>query len=57
MTSVRITRQCGCEQTFTVIGGEVREEIWPCAARTSATEYLSPSAPVAPTYREEGDEN
>jgi len=54
MTSVRITRQCGCKQTFTIIGGEVREEVQPCKTHASEPEVLSPSPPVALTYLEEG---
>ncbi len=54
MTSVWITRQCGCKQGFTVIGGEVREELRPCAAHAAQPEYRSPSPPVALAYHEEG---
>ena len=54
MTSVSVTRQCGCKQTFTMVGSEVREEIRPCNTHKSAPEYLSPSPPVALTYHEEG---
>ncbi len=57
MTSVRITRECGCKQTFTVIGGEVREEIQTCATHTPAAEYAVPCRPVALTYQEEGAGN
>ena len=57
MTSVRITRQCGCKQIFTIIGGEVREEVQPCKTHTGAPEVLSPSPPVALTYLEEGAGN
>ena len=57
MTGARITRKCGCKQTFTVVGGEVREEIQPCATHKSAPEILSPSPPVALTYLEEGARN
>lgn len=57
MTTVRITRQCGCKQTFTVVGGEVREEIQPCKTHRAAPEVLSPSPPVALTYLEEGAGN
>ena len=54
MTSVWITRQCGCKQGFTVIGGEVREELRPCAAHAAQPEYRTPSPPVALAYHEEG---
>lgn len=57
MTTVRITRQCGCRQAFTVVGGEVREEIQPCKAHAAAPEVLSPSPPIALTYIEEGAGN
>jgi len=57
MTSVRITRQCGCKQTFTVIGGEVREDIQPCKTHKATPELLSPSPPVSLTYHEEGGGN
>ena len=57
MTSVRITRACGCKQTFMVIGADVREEIKPCEAHKSTPEYLSPSPPVALSYQEEGAGN
>jgi len=45
MTSVWITRQCGCKQGFTVIGSEVREELRPCATHAAQPEYLPPSLP------------
>jgi hypothetical protein len=57
MSTVRITRQCGCKQTFTVVGGEVREEVQPCKTHKGAPEVLSPSPPVALTYLEEGAGN
>ncbi len=57
MTSVRITRQCGCKQTFAVIGGEVREEIMLCKTHKGTPEHLSPSPPVSLTYHEEGGGN
>ena len=57
MTSVRITRKGGCKQTFTVIGGEVREEVQACNIHKAAPEILSPSPPVALTYHEEGPGN
>jgi hypothetical protein len=57
MTSVRITRKCGCKQTFMVIGGEVREEVQPCGTHREMPEVLTPSPPVALTYHEEGAGN
>ena len=57
MTGVRIARKCGCKQTFTVVGGEVREEIQPCKTHAAVPEVLSPSPPVALTYLEEGAGN
>lgn len=57
MISVRVVRRCGCKQTFTMVGGDVREEIRPCEAHKEDPDVLSPSPPISLSYHEEGSGN